>query len=171
MIRSPLNTSDNSVQFVECMSKKDFISAQLPVIDLYRPLVSSAFHFMVMRFFFPGLGDDKKILFTLDRAMSFVQLGLTVIHFHVGWYSMTNKCWDLVGWWFYAVTTVIVRLVIPVISLTIAVYKNTATESQSNNSAMLATSNALTITISAVQFGFYAKRWLVDTYRWYRERK
>ena len=42
------------------MKNKDFVSANLPVIDLYRPLVTSSFLYFVISYAFEGIGHGQK---------------------------------------------------------------------------------------------------------------
>ena len=132
--------------------------ANLPVIDLYRPMVSSAFLYFVISYAFKGIGHGQKELYTLDYALSFVQLCLTVIHFHVSWYSKRCGCWDKVGWYFMAVSTVVVRAVIPVVSIIISFHNMTKKKGGTDTYNLLQMSHSLTILFSAIQFGFFAKR-------------
>ena len=168
----PIDKSDKRAQFVACMSSKDFVRSHTPVVDLYRPLVSSFFIYAVC---FGALGSEEdhiSPLVQLDFALSGLQLGLTLIQFHVSWYSRSCQCWDAVGWWFMAASTVIVRAVIPIASLIItAIDLSNSEEFQSNVYDLLQVSHALTLLFSAMHFGFYAKRQLVDTFRWHRKRR
>ena len=154
------------------MSSKDFVRSHTPVVDLYRPLVSSFFIFAIC---FGALGSDEDHiteLLQVDFALSGLQLGLTLIQFHVSWYSRSCQCWDAAGWWFMAASTVIVRAVIPIVSLIItAIDVSKSEEGLSNTYDLLQVSHALTLLFSAIHFGFFAKRQLVDTFRWHRRRR
>ena len=154
------------------MSSKDFVRSHTPVVDLYRPLVSSFFIFSLTLAAFGGDRKETTTLLLLDYALSGVQLGLTLIQFHVSWYSRSCQCWDAVGWWFMAVSTVIVRAVIPIASLVItAIVIKGSDEKESNVFNLLQVSHALTMLFSTIHFGFYAKRQLVETFRWHRKRR
>ena len=75
---------------------------------------------------------------------------LTVIHFHVSWYSCNNQCWDKLGWWFMAVSIAIVRVLIPLTSFSIAIYNMIQKQGGSNAYNLLQMSHALTILFSAI---------------------
>ena len=103
-------------------------------------------------------------------GISGLQLLLTVIYFHVSWYSKKNKCWDRSGWWFHFILTMILHFFLPIIVSIIAVHAYGYNKDGSNSYSLLLITHALTCILSTVQFGFLIKKMLCDTWIWYRNR-
>lgn len=166
----PVDENDAVQQYVTNGKNEDFIKAHTPALNLYRPLVSCVFHFMMSLKFFPDAGKKFETYVHVLFGIAGLQILLTIIYFHVSWYSKNHACWDRSGWWFHCILSVILHFVLPIVVVFIAVDAYAANKDGSNAYSLLLVTHALTCILSSVQFGFFIKRMVCDTWSWYRNR-
>ena len=116
-------------------TNQDFVNAHLPVINLYRPLVSNVFYFVIFGLYFPDLNPGYKSGVRSCFILSIIQTCLAIYYFHVSFYSKKSKCWDKMGWFVHTGVTFCLHLVIPisVVILTIDLYMSTKNGSMAYN--------------------------------------
>ena len=154
----PINDIDKKNQFVLNMDRQDFVNAHLIPIDLYRPLVSSCFHFGMSLYVFPGVSDEFHPYFMSLFILSLAQCMLTMLNFHVSFYSRSSDCWDAIGWYFHTITIFLLRIVIPIASIIIALMAHFELENGSNSYSLLLMSHAFTCIGTSMTYVFYFKK-------------
>mmetsp|Transcript_11758 Transcript_11758/g.14896 ORF Transcript_11758/g.14896 Transcript_11758/m.14896 type:complete len:91 (+) Transcript_11758:576-848(+) len=74
----PACDMEQRFQFLSCMQRQDFVHAHFTVIDLYRPLVSGAFHFTIIQLVFETASPEFELVYNMLFGLSIVQLVLTI---------------------------------------------------------------------------------------------
>ena len=97
----PLNDNDRLREFINDSSNADFISANVPVINVYMPLTAPAFLYIAFNWRFPTTNEKLEETFIPLFALSVTQVFLSIFFFHVSFYSASSPCWDRVGFWIH----------------------------------------------------------------------
>ena len=120
--------------------------------------MSSVFHFTFVKIIFPELGEEVMDYFLILHILSVIQCVMTVFHFHISFYSRNYSCWDAMGWWFYLLGSIILRILIPIACIAIGLIAHFELKDGSNAYILLLMSNAFTSFGSTIGFVTYIKK-------------
>lgn len=164
------NESEMKRTYIYDSINRDFVSAHLCNIDLYRPLVQSSFIFIMFMWMFPECDPAFADYFYPCVACSFAQMACSIYWFHVSFYSENNKCWDKMGWYFHTMAAALNFIVIP-IYLVINMARSFSEEYHNVSPyQLLFVFYCATAVTFSIRMLYNAKKIFYETHIWYRNR-
>ena len=137
------------------------------MINYHVPLAYCPALFLAIHFLYGDQSDQPGYFYELFM-LSCIQSVLSIYIFHVSFYSATNKCWDLMGFWIHCLVFFALNIGIPICAVIMA-FEPVADMQDLTPFTQLSTVFAVNSFVTALVY-LIAKRELYSTYEWYRRR-